>query len=339
MRRWILFALAPFLWNGTLACSQVIGAGLPTPSGKPRIYIPSYKNDPVKPFRIIGNIYYVGRTNLTSFLITTPQGLMLLDTEGEQYVAEIQKNIEALGFHLKDVKFLLQTHAHSDHVGGLAGLRQLTGAKVAVMAQDAEALAAGREAPGTEDTSDAASVPIMDQDASVIEDGGKSDFRSDGRLLWTPVHADRILHDGDKVELGGIAMVAHLTAGHTRGCTTWTTVAEEHGRRYNVVFACSNRVNDGVPLINNTVYPNVAKDFADGFETLMKLPCDVFFASHAYVFDLDGKLQRMNQGSTVNPFIDPQGYLQFVSDAKFAFEGELRKEQAVSSKTAVVPSR
>jgi len=299
-------------------------------SQRKKLYNPPYPNDPVKPFRIVGNIYYLGRRNYTSFLIATPAGNIILDTEGDEYVPEIQKNIEALGFHIKDVKILLQTHAHSDHVGGLASLKALTGAKVAVMAQDSEALAAGREAPGTEDLEDKepAKIPVMAPDASVLEDGGKSDFRSDGRLLWKPVHADRILHDGDNVTLGGVTMVAHLTAGHTKGCTTWTTVTEDNGHKYNVVFVCSNRMNDGVPLLGNRKYPNIAEDFARGFKTLKSLPCDVFLASHAYMFNLEEKQKRLEQGASPNPFIDPQGYREYIADYETAFEDQLQSEKA-----------
>jgi metallo-beta-lactamase class B len=336
MKRAILFTLALCLFGGASAFSQ--STALPPPSKTP-IYNPPYNNDPVKPFRMIGNIYFLGRRNYTSFLITTPAGHLILDTEGEQYVDEIRKNIEALGFHMKDVKYLLQTHAHSDHVGGLAGLKALTSAKVAVMAQDAEAVAAGREAPGTEDRSADAIAPVMEQDASVLEDGGRSDFRGDGSLIWKPVHPDMILHDGDKITLGGTTMVAHLTAGHTKGCTSWSMVTEDGGKKYNVVFVCSNRVNDGIPLVNNPKYPTVAADYAHGFETLAKLPCDVFLASHSYMFDLDGKLARMNQGAATNPFIDPQGYRQYIADYKNAFEQELKKEKAGAPPTPRPGSR
>ena len=218
----------------------------------------------------------------------------------EGLVPALRKNLDALGVQLKDIKIILQAHAHIDHIGGLATMKELTGAKVLVMAQDVDVLA----------------------------DGGRSEFRSDGKLLWKPVRADGILHDGEKVRLGGMTMVAHLTAGHTMGCTTWTTVVEENGKKYNVVFVCSARMNDGVPLLINKKYPAIAKDFAKQFKTLTKLPCDVFLASHAYMFNLEEKQKRLEQGASSNPFIDPQGYREHVADYEQAFEDQLKSEQA-----------
>ena len=243
------------------------------------LYHPPYPNNPVKPFRIISNIYYVGMTNTTSFLISTQAGLILLDTEYDDTIPTLSRSIEDLGFKVKDIKIILQAHAHIDHIGGLAGIKQLTGAKVLAMAQD---------------------VPV-------IEDGGKSDFRH--LENWKPVHVDQVLKDGEKVTLGDVTMTAHLTAGHTKGCTTWTTTATDNGKKYNVVFVCSMRPNDGVFLIGNKEYPTIADDFAHGFKILKGLPCDVFLASHAFMFDLEGKLKRKQESPNgPNPFIDPEGY-------------------------------
>jgi metallo-beta-lactamase class B len=262
----------------------------------------------LKPFKLIGNIYYVGLSNNTSFLITTPQGNILLDPTIEPAAQEIRKNIEQLGFHMKDIKIILQAHAHGDHVGGLAEMKELTGAKVLVMQQDAEVLA----------------------------DGGKSDFR--GGEHWKPVRADKTLRDGEKVQLGGVTMVAHLTAGHTKGCTTWTTVAEEDGKKYNVVFVCSVRMNTGVPMVGNAKYPNMAEDFANAFKTLRSLPCDVFLVSHGNMFDLEGKIKRMEQGAKPNPFIDPEGYKKFVAEYEKAYLDQLQQERAGGRPYAVSPA-
>ena len=262
----------------------------------------------IKPFRLIGNIYYVGLSNNTSFLITTPQGNILLDPTIEAAAQDIRKNIETLGFKMKDIKIILQAHAHGDHVGGLAELKELTGAKVLVMQQDAEELA----------------------------DGGKSDFR--GGEHWKPVRADKTLHDGEKVTLGGVTMVAHLTAGHTRGCTTWSTVAEEDGKKYNVVFVCSVRMNTGVPMLNNPKYPTMAEDFANSFKTLKSLPCDVFLVSHGNMFGLDEKIKRMEQGAKPNPFIDPEGYKKFVAEYEKAYLDQLKAEKAGGPPYAVSPA-
>jgi metallo-beta-lactamase class B len=249
----------------------------------------------VKPFRIIGNIYYVGFSNNTSFLITTPQGHILLDPTFESSVPQVAKNIAQLGFKVKDVKILLNAHAHSDHVEGLAAMKKLTGAKVLV----------------------------MDGDAPVMADGGVSDFRSDGRRLWTPVRADQILHDGEQVRLGNVSLVAHKTAGHTQGCTTWTTVVEESGRKYNVVFVCSLGLNQGVPLLGNEKYPAIAEDYYRSFQLLRSLPCDVFLASHAAFFGLREKMQLREEGKSPNPFIDPQGYRSYIDAAYQAYQDAL----------------
>src|ERR1700740_1828702 len=154
------------------------------------------------PHKIIGNIYYVGTRTLSSFLIVTPQGNMLIDSTYERNVPVIRKSVEQLGFKFPDIKILLGNHAHGDHQEGDALVKQITGAQVMAMAEDVPALQA-------------------------MKPGGKAH----------PI--DMVLHDGDKVTLGNVTLVAHLTAGHTRGCTTWTTTAQEGGKTYNVMFGCS----------------------------------------------------------------------------------------------------
>ena len=276
--------------------------------GKPPLQGQRHGQYTIKPFRIIGNVYSVGLSNNTSYLITTSQGNILIDPTIEPAVGDIRKNIEQLGFNLKDIKIILQSHAHGDHIGGLAQFKELTGAKVMAMAQDADVLA----------------------------DGGKSDFR--GGEHWTPVRADKVLHDGEKVQLGGVTMVAHLTAGHTKGCTTWSTVAEENGKKYNVVFVCSVRMNTGIPLVGNTKYPNIAGDFENAFATLKKLPCDVFLVSHADMFNMEEKIKRLEQGVVTNPFIDPQGYRAFLAESEKAFRDQLQKERAGGPPNKVSPA-
>ena len=235
---------------------------------QPRQEDPLHGQHALKPFHLIGNIYYVGLSENTSFLITTPQGNILLDPTYDAAVPYISKNIEQLGFKVKDTKIIIQAHAHTDHVEGLARFKELTGAKVLVM-------------PG---------------DAEVIADGGKSDFRSDGRQLWKPVQADQVLQDGENVQLGGVTMVAHRTAGHTKGCTTWSTVVEENGQKYNVVFICSLSLNNRVSLVGNKKYPTIAEDYKKSFSLLKNLPSDVFLVSHTHWYNMDEKLKRMEQG-------------------------------------------
>ena len=257
---------------------------------------PAYRNARVEPFRIIGNIYYVGASqHITAYLITTPQGHILLDTGFEESVAAVRENIEKLGFQLRDVKLMLPSHAHGDHVGGFTLMQELTGARVFSSALD----------------------------AGVMASGGKTDFRSGEG--WEPTKVDQIIEDGEKVAHGGTTLVAHLTPGHTKGCTTWTTVAQEGGKNYNVVFLCGVRMNDNIPVVNNPDYPNMAADFEMSFQKLRSLPCDVFLGAHGYWFDIQSKMQRMEQGGA-NPFIDPQGYRKYIADMESYFLEQLKKE-------------
>jgi metallo-beta-lactamase class B len=201
---------------------------------------------------------------------------------------------------VKDTKLIIQAHAHTDHMEGLARFKELTGAKVLVMSGDVD----------------------------VVADGGKSDFRSDGRQLWKPVKTDQILQDGENVRLGGVTMVAHRTAGHTKGCTTWSTVVEENGQKYNVAFICSLSLNNRVPLVGNKQYPTIAEDYKESFSFLKNFPADVFLVSHTHWFNFDEKLKRMEQGSRTNPFIDPEGYRAYLALKEKEFLAQLEKDQA-----------
>lgn len=248
-------------------------------------------NQPVEPFRIAGNLYYVGASDITSFLITTPEGHILLDGGFEETAPLIRAGVEKLGFRLKDVKILLNNHAHSDHAGGLAALQKLTGAKLAASAGDAPLLARG----------------------------GKDDPVLGDTMTFPPVRADRILHDGDTVALGGTTLTAHNTPGHTPGATTWTMTVEEGGKRYDVVFAASTSVLSKTALTGNAKYPTAAADYAHTFEVLKKLPCDIFLSGHGSFFDLKGKAERLRKGETPNPFLDAKGYQAWVARNEAAF--------------------
>jgi len=272
----------------------------------PRRGGPLHGNQTVTPFRIIGNVYYVGMSEITSYLITSPQGHILLDPTYDSSFAHIRENIEQLGFDARDIKYIIQSHAHSEHMEGLSLAKELTGARVLVMAGD---------------------VPV-------VADGGVTDFRSDGRQLWKAIRADQTLHDGEQVSVGNATMTAHLTAGHTKGCTTWTTVAEENGRKYDVIFVCSARLNPGVPLIGNKKYPTISENYANTFKKLKSLPVDVFLASHGAMFLLDEKVKRMQQGGEPNPFIAPQDYKTYVAAYEKAYLDELRKERNSTRKSS-----
>jgi metallo-beta-lactamase class B len=260
-------------------------------------------NRPVKPFRIIGNVYYVGASEVTSYLITTPQGHILLDSGFAETVPLIRANLQQLGFKLEDVRLLINSHAHYDHAGGLAELKTLTGAKLAATEADAAQLALG----------------------------GKGDFRWGDTLPFAPVKADRILHDGDTVELGGVWLVAHLTPGHTKGSTTWTMEVKEGGKTYNVVFMGSISA-PGYQLVNNTKYPKIVADYQRSFRLLESLPCDIFLGPHGSFFALEEKMARLDQGGKDNPFIDPQGYRLFLENSKQSFYEQLKAQQAKASK-------
>lgn len=255
-------------------------------------------NKPVKPFRIIGNVYYVGASDISSFLIVTPKGHILLDSGFVETVPQIQQNVAQLGFRLEDVKVLINGHAHYDHAGGLALLKRLTGATL--MASDA--------------------------DAKLLAAGGKGDPNFGDRFTYEPITADRILNDGDKVELGGVTMVARMTPGHTKGNTTWTMTVKEGGKQYNVVVAGSTSA-PGYKLVDNPNYPGIVTDYQRTFQVLKSLRCDVFLAPHGNFFDLIEKSKLLEQGKKQNPFIDPQGYKRYIEDTEKAFQKELERQR------------
>jgi metallo-beta-lactamase class B len=262
-------------------------------------------SQPFPPHRMIGNMYYVGSRGLASYLITTPAGHILINSNLKTSVPLIRASIEKLGFHFEDVKILLISHAHFDHDAGSAEIKKLTGAKYLV----------------------------MDGDVGVVESGGKSDFQygDDAALRYPATKVDRVLHDGDQVTLGDTALIAHKTAGHTRGCTTWSLKVREAGRSYRVVIVGSPNVNPGYKLVNNLPYPEIADDYARGFGVLKSLPCDVFLGAHGSYYDLEAKYTRWKAGAT-NPYIDSAGYKNYVADREQAFLSELQNQTAGAKK-------
>lgn len=262
------------------------------------------RNLPVAPFHIIGNIYYVGASDITSFLIVTPAGNILLDGGFAETAPQIEANIQKLGFELADVKFLLNSHAHFDHAGGLAELQKRTGAQLVAMRGDAEVLA----------------------------DGGFSDFAFGGKQQFPPIKPGRVIHDGDTVTLGGVTLTAHLTAGHTRGCTTWTMTTEENGKKYNVVFAGSASILSEYSFIKHPghpeSYPGIGADYDRTVRVLESLPCDVFLAPHGSFFNLEAKRAALAKGAKENPFLDPAGYQTYVERVQKSVEDEWTAERA-----------
>ena len=245
------------------------------------------------PHKIIGNIYYVGTKSLAAFLIVTPQGHILVNSTYERNVPTIQKSVEQLGFKFSDIKILLGSHAHGDHQEGDALVKELTGAQVMAMAEDVPALRAMRP-------------------------GGKEH----------PI--DRVLHDGDTVALGGTTLVAHLTPGHTRGCTTWTLKAQENGKTYDVVIIGSFGTNPGFQLVNNADVPDIAGEFMRAFKVARSLPCDVPLGSHPAMYNLDEKYAKLAAGGP-NPFIDPAGYTLEVDIAEAMFRAVLAEQQKAAA--------
>lgn len=264
---------------------------------------------PIAPFRIAGNLYYVGSRDLASYLIVTPQGNILINSSFEESVPLIRRSVEQLGFHFKDIKILLISHAHVDHDAGSAEVIRQTGAK----------------------------YMVMDGDVPVVESGGAADFAY-AEHPYPPVKVDRVLHDGDEVKLGGSVLTAHKTAGHTRGCTTWTLPVKDAGRTLNAVIVGSWNVNPGFRLVDRpgqpASYPGIAADYRRTFTQLKGLPCDIFLGAHGGYFGMLAKLDRIKSGAQENVWIDHAGYLAAVAEHEQAFETEL-KSQETSSAQAV----
>jgi metallo-beta-lactamase class B len=262
-------------------------------------------SEPFPAHRMIGNIYYVGSRGLAAYLITTPAGHILINSNLKTSVPMIRESIEKLGFHFRDVNILLISHAHFDHDAGSAEIKKLTGAK----------------------------YMVMDGDLDVVESGGKSDFQygDDVTLRYPAAKVDRVLHDGDTVKLGDTVLTAHKTAGHTRGCTTWSLKVNDAGKTYDVVIVGSPNVNPGYKLVNNERYPEIADDYARGFRVLKSLPCDVFLGAHGSYYDMEAKYAKLSAGSP-NPYIDPEGYKNYVAEREQAFLAELQKQTAAAKK-------
>ena len=254
-------------------------------------------DQPFPPHRIIGNVYYVGSDALASYLITTSAGHILINSSFEETVPLIRASVEKLKFRFQDVKILLTSHAHSDHVAGNALVKRLTGARVLV----------------------------MEGDENLVRNGGKGDFQYES--VWEPCPVDEVLRDRQEVKLGDAVLVAHRTPGHTKGCTTWTLRVSEGGKLHQVVIIGSPNVNPGYRLVGNPKYPTISDDFASTFRILKSLPCDVFLGAHGDYYGMREKFARLQKGSSGNPFVDPQGYQQYVALKEKAFRDELARQE------------
>ncbi len=263
-------------------------------------------NAPVPPRHLVDNVYYVGAIGVSAYLITTPGGHILLDTGFADTVPLIQRGVEQLGFKLTDIKIILSSHAHIDHTGGHALMKQLTGAQVMASAGDAQ----------------------------VLESGGADDFIPFPKdlILYAPVKVDRIIQDGERVTLGGVTLTAHLTPGHTRGATTWTMEVREDGQTFRLVFFSSASINAGTRLLPPASYPEIAADLEDTFARLRALPCDIFLAPHGGQFAMADKFARLERGEGVGALVDPAGWTELIAGAEKAYRDQLAVEQALAGR-------
>jgi metallo-beta-lactamase class B len=251
---------------------------------------PQLRNSrPFPAHKVIGNVYYVGSETLASFLVATPDGHILINSSFEETVPVIRAGVEKLGFRFSDIKILLGSHAHGDHMAGDALVKELTGAQVMAMEQDVPAL-------------------------SNMRPGNK------------PHPIDKVLRDGEEIKLGGTTLAARRTPGHTKGCTTWTTKVREGNRDYDVVIVCSVGVNPGFVLVNNKDYPEIADDYKRSFKILRSLPADVFLGAHGAFYGLAEKYPRLAQGGA-NPFVDPAGYKAYVDRMEASFDARLEEQR------------
>jgi metallo-beta-lactamase class B len=255
-------------------------------------------SQPVEPFRIVGNIHYVGAANIASYLITTPEGHILLDTGATTMYDVIRNNVAKLGFKTSDIKIMLSSHAHFDHVEGHAAMKKLTGARVMAMAGDAQALESGK-------------------DNSAL-----------GAVGWAPVKVDRVLKNGDTVSLGGTTLRAVHTPGHTQGATTWFTTVQEKGRQYTVAFLGGTTPNGGVPLFDNPRHKNVIEDTRRTFKTLKaeKVP-DIYLIGHPQMM-FAGKIERIKAGDTPHPLLNGEAWTKQIVDGEAQFEKRVAEERA-----------
>jgi metallo-beta-lactamase class B len=259
-------------------------------------------SQPEEPFRLIGNIYYVGAKNIASYLVVTPQGSILIDTGTTEMTPVITANVEKLGFKMRDIKIMLSSHAHFDHIGGHAAMKKLTGARVMAIKQDADALEAGK-------------------DLSPLGDEG-----------WPAVKVDRVLKDGDTVALDGTTLRAVWAPGHTPGCTVWTTSVPDAGKTYSVaIFGCGGP-NGGVKLVGNQRFPTLVDDTLATFRKLKMLKPDIYVTGHPQML-FAGKIERMRANERPHPLLDAgsAAWAKMLDDAQAAFEKRVAAERAQSS--------
>jgi len=279
--------------SALVAAAAVIG-------GCGRAQAQGIDNLPAQPYRIADNLYYVGASDIASYLVTTPAGHVLIDAGYAETVPIITRNIVALGFKVEDVKILLNTQAHFDHSAGFARMKELTHAQ----------------------------LMVHERDAPLIESGGRGDYLFGDSQPFPPATVDRRLKDGDEVRLGGIVLTAHLTPGHTKGCTTWTLDVRDRGRTYHAVIVGGTSINPGTKVSGMPTYPEITRDFSYTWEFLSALPCDIFLGAHRGYYGGAVKADKLRADPDgPNPFVDPDGFKAFVAAAQKRFQNQLAAER------------
>ncbi|HJR57526.1 MAG TPA: subclass B3 metallo-beta-lactamase [Rhizomicrobium sp.] len=264
-------------------------------------------NKPQKPFRVIDNIYYVGTAGVSAWLIFTLQGFILIDGGLPESVPQIEANIKTLGFDIKHVGLILGSHAHFDHAGGLARLKRASGARLLISEGD---------------------KPIIER--------GRVTFGPSAANPFPRATVDRVIKDGDTAMLGGVVLTAHVTPGHSPGCTNWTMPVVDGVTDHNAVFYCS-MTTGGNPLVDNKEYPTIAEDYKKSFARLKKIEADVLLAAHGEQMGLAKKaaIAEENAKNKVmnapNPFVVKGEFQRLVAAQERSFDAELKKQQTAAA--------
>ncbi|WP_269792308.1 subclass B3 metallo-beta-lactamase [Stenotrophomonas sp. Iso1] len=280
-----------FCWALRVVAAAVAGAGASSAMAAD----PPEWSEPVTPFRIAGNIHYVGTRGLSAYLITSEQGAILLDATVAQNAALIERNIESLGVKLRDVRWLISDHAHADHVGAMAQIQRDTGARVLASAGDQWALEHG-------------------------QNEGDNNY---GVQPFAPINVDAVVSDGQVLRLGETELTAHLTPGHTRGCTSWSMTVNDRGTPRKVLFLCSITVA-GNTLVANRAYPGIAEDFQTTFAKLATMQADIVLTSHPGAADVLERGAQLRRGNA-DAFVDPSALPALVAESRVNFEAALAK--------------
>ncbi|MBS2029308.1 MAG: subclass B3 metallo-beta-lactamase [Deltaproteobacteria bacterium] len=266
---------------------------------------PASWSQPMEPFRIVDNVYDVGTVGLAAYLFVTPQGDILLDGGLPSCAPLIEANIQKLGFKLSDVKVLLNSHAHFDHSGGLAQLKKDTGARLLA----------------------------SEGDRSALEGGFYLGSEEDASLAAPPVKVDAVIHDGETVTLGGFTITAHLTPGHTRGCTSWGWTAHDGGKSYEALVFCSASIAAN-RLVERPQYAGIVADYRATLAKAAKMKVEIFLAPHPEFFGLEAKRAKQKAGSP-NPFVAPGEFAAFIAQQTADFEQGLKDQEAKVSAAKV----